>query len=103
MLSFRFVMIQSDPETTTITMSRPNASASTLLVLSGSGDVEEKDQVNTHLSYGEHGEAERDAGRPEQGRVGRPERRRGEYHGEKQSDRVDEYAGRRRRIRGGRR
>ena len=35
MLSFRFVMIQSDPATTRVTMSTPNASASTLLVLSG--------------------------------------------------------------------
>src|SRR6476661_5465981 len=33
-LSFRFVMIQSDPTTTRKTMSMPNASASTLLVLS---------------------------------------------------------------------
>ena len=35
MLSFRFVMIQSEPTTTKNTMRMPNASASTLLVLSG--------------------------------------------------------------------
>ena len=35
MLSFRFVMIQSDPAITRKTMRMPNASASTLLVLSG--------------------------------------------------------------------
>ena len=35
MLAFRFVMIQSDPPITRITMSIPKANASTLLVLSG--------------------------------------------------------------------
>jgi hypothetical protein len=35
MPSFRFVMIHNDPAATMITMSTPNASASTLLVLSG--------------------------------------------------------------------
>ena len=35
MLSFRLVMIQSDPTTTRNTMRMPNASASTLLALSG--------------------------------------------------------------------
>ena len=35
MLSFRSAMIHSEPTTTRITMSTPNASASTLLVLSG--------------------------------------------------------------------
>ena len=35
MFSFRFVMIQSDPAMTNMTMNKPNASANTLLVLSG--------------------------------------------------------------------
>ncbi len=35
MLPFRFVMIKSEPATTKVTMSKPNASASTLFVLSG--------------------------------------------------------------------
>jgi hypothetical protein len=38
MLSFRLVMIQSDPATTRITMSTPNASANTLLVSSQLSD-----------------------------------------------------------------
>jgi len=29
------------------------------------GDVQEKNQVNSHLGDGEHGKAERDTGRPE--------------------------------------
>jgi hypothetical protein len=35
MFAFKFAMIQSEPAITKITMSTPNASASTLLVLSG--------------------------------------------------------------------
>jgi hypothetical protein len=35
MFSFKLDMIQSEPATTSVTMSTPNASASTLLVLSG--------------------------------------------------------------------
>ena len=58
------------------------------------GDVQEEDQVNAHLGDGEDGKAEGDAGCPEQRRVGDPERRGREDHGEKQSDRVDEHAGR---------
>jgi hypothetical protein len=34
MFSFKLDMIQSEPATTSVTMSTPNASASTLLVLS---------------------------------------------------------------------
>src|SRR5882672_4787312 len=34
-LSFKFAIIHSEPATTSVTMSTPNASASTLLVLSG--------------------------------------------------------------------
>jgi len=63
-------------------------------VVRSGGDVQEEDQVNTHLRDGEHGEAERDAGRPEQRRVGDPERRGRGDDGKKQSDRVDEHAGR---------
>ena len=48
-------MIQIEPKITRQAMSMPNASASTLLVLSGGGgDVQEKHQVNTHLCDGEH-------------------------------------------------
>lgn len=74
MLSLKLVMTQSEPATTMVTMSTPNASASTLFVLSGSGgDVQKEHKVDTHLRDGEHREAERDAGRPEQRSVGDPE------------------------------
>ena len=53
-------------------------------------DVQEKDQVNAHLGDGEDGKAQGDAGRPEQRRVGDPERRGREDDCENQSDRVDE-------------
>ena len=73
MLSLKLVMTQSEPATTMVTMSTPNASASTLFVLSGSGgDVQKEHKVDTHLRDGEHREAERDAGRPEQRSVGDP-------------------------------
>jgi hypothetical protein len=50
MLSFKLSMIHSDPMTTRITMSRPNASASTSLVLFGPVVMcRKKHQVNSHL------------------------------------------------------
>lgn len=52
--------------------------------------VQEESQVNAHLRDREHGEAERDAGHPEERCIGRPKGRCGEDHGEDQGGRVDE-------------
>src|SRR5262245_57805756 len=96
MLSFRLLMIHSEPATTRNTMRMPNASASTLLVLSGPVVMcRKKTRVHTHLRDGEHDKAERDAGRPDQRRVGHPEGGGGEGHGEGQTDRVDAHVGQR--------
>ena len=53
MLAFKLVMIQSEPATTTVTISMPKASASTLLVLSEPGrDVQEEHDMDSHLGDG---------------------------------------------------
>ena len=51
--------------------------------------------MNAHLRDGEHGKAEGNSRRPEQRRIGDPERRGREDDSENQSDRVDEHAVRR--------
>jgi hypothetical protein len=54
-------MIISDPTTTRKTIRMPNASANTLLVFVGTcRDVQEKHEMDTHLSNREHDKAERD-------------------------------------------
>ena len=84
-----FAMIQSEPTTTRNTIRTPNASASTLLVLSGAGgDVQEEDEVNSHLRDRECDERDRHAGSIDQVRLRGPERGDGETDGEREADEI---------------
>ena len=68
-------MIHSDPTISRNTISTPNASANTLLKLSGAGgDVQEEDEVNAHLRDRQHHQCNRNAGLPDQRRTGDEER-----------------------------
>ena len=53
------------------------------------GDMQEEDQVNTHLGNGAYCQAERNTGRPDQRGVGDPKRCGRKDHSEGKSDRVD--------------
>ena len=65
MFSLRSAMIQIEPAATRSTMRMPNASARTLLVLSGPGrDVQEEHQVHAHLGDRKDRQPQRDAGLP---------------------------------------
>src|SRR5262249_225199 len=57
-------------------------------------DVQEEDEMNSHLGDGKNGETQRYAGCPDQRRVGDPEGCRGEDDREKQSGRINQELGR---------
>ena len=59
MLSFRLVMIHSDPATTTVTIEHPKRQRQNVVgVVRPCRDVQEENQVHTHLGDRERGEAE---------------------------------------------
>ena len=70
-------MIHSEPPITSTTIRMPNASAITLLVLSGPGrNVQEEHQMHAHLRDRQHHDGDGNAGLPDQIGAGDKERRR---------------------------
>ena len=66
MLSLKLVMTQSEPATTMVTIEYAERERQHVVRSGSGGDVQKDHKVDTHLRDGEHREAERDAGRPEQ-------------------------------------
>lgn len=67
-------MIQMDPPITRKTMSTPNASARTLLVLSGPVVMcRKKNKVHAHLRYGEDDQCHREGRPPDEAGGGQSE------------------------------
>ena len=82
-------MIQSDPTIRRKTIKTPNASASTLLTLSGPVVMcRKKTQVHADLSDREHHKRNRNAGVPNQRCPGDEERHRGEQDRKAQADKI---------------
>ena len=82
-------MIQSEPVRSSRTISTPNASAITLLTLSGPvRDVEEEDEVNAHLRNCENGQGDRNAWTPDECGARDEEGRNGEQRREPKSNQV---------------